>query len=84
MTEKNVLDPMSPAQSRAARALLGLSQSDLANLAFCSLSTIANFESGSRAPRAATLNAIQNVYKARGVRLLARCDEGGEGVRMAL
>jgi transcriptional regulator with XRE-family HTH domain len=46
---------MTPAHCRAARALLGWSQNDLASKAGVSRSTIADFERGSRKPISRTM-----------------------------
>ncbi|MBY0253729.1 MAG: helix-turn-helix domain-containing protein [Methylobacterium organophilum] len=47
-----------PAQIRAARALLGISQEELAELARVSKRTIANMESGDGRPIRATKDAV--------------------------
>ena len=58
---------MTPAQSRAARGLLDLSQTELARAAGISLSTLADFERGKRDPIKNNLAAIQRALEAAGV-----------------
>jgi transcriptional regulator with XRE-family HTH domain len=58
---------ITPSQSRAARGLIDLSQTDLAKAANLSLSTIADFERGKRDPTANNLAAIQRALEAAGV-----------------
>lgn len=72
---------MSPAQCRAARALLGLEQGDLANAAGVARATLIDFEKGQRAPRASTAAALQNALEAAGVEFIAE-NGGGAGVRL--
>ena len=57
---------ISPAQSRAARAWLDMSQQDLAHAANVGLSTVRDFEKGRQTPITNNLNAIQNALEARG------------------
>ena len=61
---------MSAAQCRAARALLGLSRSDLARIASVGERTLADFESGARTPIRATLAALQRALEVTGVEFL--------------
>jgi transcriptional regulator with XRE-family HTH domain len=56
-----------PAQCRAARALIGWSQDQLANASKVAKATIANFETGDRAPYARTLADIRGAFEAAGV-----------------
>lgn len=60
---------LSPEDVRAARALLQWSQGDLAREAAVGVSTIAEFEKGSRTPIANNLTAIGRALEAAGVRL---------------
>jgi len=55
---------MSPEQCRAARAWLGWSQQDLAKRAKVGLSTVKDFENGSRTPIANNLGAMQQALEA--------------------
>ena len=53
--------------SKASRALLSWTQGDLAKASNVSISTIADFEKGERAPIAANLTALQQAFEAAGV-----------------
>jgi DNA-binding transcriptional regulator YiaG len=66
--------PMSPEQSRAARAWLDWSQDELAAKASVSLSTVRDFEKGRRVPIANNLTAMRVALEAAGI---AFVDEGG-------
>jgi len=57
----------SPAQCRAARALIDMSQVQLAEAAGVSSRTILDFEAGKRQPIKATLAAIQRALETAGV-----------------
>ena len=70
-------------QSRAARALLGLRQGDLAAQSGISLRTIASFETGEHRPIAAILVALQHALENAGVIFLDADRAGGPGVRLA-
>jgi len=61
---------MSPEQCRAARSWIGWSQQDLAKRASVGLSTVKDFESGSRKPIANNLNAIQKALEEGGLRFV--------------
>jgi transcriptional regulator with XRE-family HTH domain len=70
-------------QSRAARALLGLTQADLAAQSGVSLRTIANFESGEHQPIPTISAAIQHALESAGIIFLDEDRAGGPGVRLA-
>lgn len=74
---------ISPAQIRAARALLGWTQVDLAAASGVSEISIKNIERGVTDPRASTLGAIEAAVAKAGVVFLAAGDarDGGAGVR---
>lgn len=72
---------MTPAQSRAARALLNWSQPQLATASGASVSTIRDFETGKRAPIANNLRALREALEAAGVEFIAE-NGGGPGVRL--
>ena len=73
----------SPAQIRAARALLGWKQSDLAARSNVSEISIKNIERGAQQPRLRTALAIEQAFHEAGVVFLG-ADEmttGGAGLR---
>nr|WP_292533030.1 helix-turn-helix transcriptional regulator [Methylocystis sp.] len=69
---------MTPAQCRAARGFLDISQDDLATAAKVGLSTIRNFEKGRSVPIGNNLVAIQAVLEGRGIRF--QDDDEASGV----
>lgn len=76
--------PLSPAQCRAARALLGWTQKELESKSGVNLKTIADFERAARTPFARTIRDIVEALEAAGIKLLAP-EEGvhGQGVVLA-
>lgn len=74
---------ITPAQIRAARALLGWKQTDLAVASGVSEMSIKNIERGITDARASTLGAIQQAFAESGVVFLDPGDtrDGGAGVR---
>jgi transcriptional regulator with XRE-family HTH domain len=64
------------AQCRAARALLGWSQSELEVAAQVARKTLADFEAGKRQPIRATIAAIRAALETAGVIFI---DQNGEG-----
>ena len=72
---------MTPAQCRAARALIAWSQTMLADQAHLGLSTVRDFEKGRRMPSYNNLLAIKLALEEAGVIFLAEEDEG-PGVRL--
>lgn len=72
---------MTPAQCRAARAIVGLSQDDLAKASAVAKATIAAFELGQRQPYARTLDAMRSALEGAGVEFIAE-NGGGAGVRL--
>jgi transcriptional regulator with XRE-family HTH domain len=72
---------MTPAQCRAARALIGLSQEDAALAAGVGIQTLIAFENGKRQPYARTLDAIRAALEAAGVIFVPSNGEG-PGVRL--
>jgi predicted transcriptional regulator len=67
---------MTPEQTRAARGWLGWSQTELANRANISLSTVRDFETAQRTPIANNIAAMRRAIEAAGIRLLF--DQKGE------
>ena len=72
---------LSAAQCRAARALLGMSQSDLAESSKVAKGTIATFETGKRDPYPRTLEDLSDALEAAGVEFIPE-NGGGAGVRL--
>jgi transcriptional regulator with XRE-family HTH domain len=72
---------MTPAQSRAARALLEMNQSDLAQSAGLGLSTIVDYEKGRRQVSQAAVIAIEEAFERAGIDFIDE-NGGGEGVRL--
>lgn len=76
---------ITPAQIRAARALLGWKQTDLAEKSGVSEISIKNIERGVTDPRASTLQAIQDAFAKHKVEFLDPGQaslQGGAGVRL--
>lgn len=69
-------------QIRAARALLGLTQEELASLSDISLPTIKDFERGIRVPRRRTLRDLRQTLEGLGIQFLD-ADDGGVGVMLS-
>lgn len=63
---------LSPAQIRAARALLGWSQAELINRSKCGRSTLIDLENGYRKPHSATLHVIRNTLIDAGINFTDR------------
>jgi predicted transcriptional regulator len=61
---------IAPPQIKAARALVGWKQSDLAKSAGISLTALNNIERGEVDPRSSTLAAIQRALEAAGVEFI--------------
>lgn len=74
---------MTPAQSRAARGLVDMSQAELAAAARVGVSTVRNFEAGRSVPVANNLSAVRAALEAAGVEFIAE-NGGGAGVRLRM
>lgn len=72
---------MTPAQCRAARALLDWSQQQLAQAAQVGVVTVRQFEGGASEPRRATLTVLRSTLEAAGVIFVPENGEGA-GVRL--
>ncbi len=72
---------ISPAQCRAARAMLDLDQRQLAMAAQVAHRTLVDFERSARTPHARTLAAIRAALEAAGVEFIPE-NGGGPGVRL--
>lgn len=70
--------PITAAQSRAARALLNWSQTDLCTAANVGRATLTNFEGEKSTPYERTLRDIQRALESAGVEFIN--DERGDGV----
>lgn len=75
---------ITPAQFRAARAMIGWRQADLAAASGVSEISIKNIERGATDPRSSTLQALQAAFTKVGVVFLepGGTRGGGPGVRM--
>ena len=80
MSTENV-EAVTPAQCRAARALLGMTQPELAKESGLGLSTIVDFERMRRQVSDQAVEAIQTALKRNGVVLIDE-NGGGRGVRL--
>ena len=79
MSTENV--EMRPAQCRAARALLNITQPELAKLAGLGLSTVVDFEKGRRQVSLAGVETIQRALRRAGIEFIDK-NGGGPGVRL--
>jgi DNA-binding XRE family transcriptional regulator len=73
-----VNNPITPAQCRAARGLIELTQTELAQAAGVSLETLRDFEAGRGQQTRSQVEAIRAAIKSAGIEFT------GEGVRWAL
>ena len=76
-----IVDPMTPAQCRAARGLLEITQSQLADAADLGLSTIVDFEKGRRQVSPGVVEAICAALERAGIEFIDE-NGGGEGLRL--
>ena len=65
-----LLSMITPAQIRGARAMLGLTQKELAERAGLSATALVNIEIGASDPKASTLIAIQTALEEAGIEFL--------------
>jgi transcriptional regulator with XRE-family HTH domain len=77
---------ISGAQCRAARAIIGWSQDELAVASKVAKATIANFETGKRTPYDRTLSDLQAALEGGGMAFMAEGElvSGGVGVRLLM
>jgi DNA-binding XRE family transcriptional regulator len=76
-----MLNKMTPAQCRSARALLEMTQPELARAADLGLSTIVDFEKVRRQVPNDTILAMKNALELAGIEFIAE-NGGGPGVRL--
>ncbi len=76
-----IVDTLTPGQRKAARALLELTQGELATAANLGLSTIVDFERKRCHVSAAAIKAIRDALTAYGVEFIDE-NGGGPGVRL--
>ena len=74
-------ETISPAQCRGARAMVGMSQPELATAARVGLSTVSNFEQGKSVPMAKNMLDIIAALESAGVEFVEE-NGGGPGVRL--
>jgi predicted transcriptional regulator len=76
---------ITPEQIRAGRALLGITQAELADKAGISTTGLNNIERGNADPKASTLRAIEASLTEAGIVFLSdgQSIDGGPGVRLA-
>jgi transcriptional regulator with XRE-family HTH domain len=72
---------MTPSQCRAARSLLDMTQSQLANAAELGLSTVVDFERERRSVSEEAAHALRNALEIAGVEFIDE-NGGGLGVRL--
>ena len=71
---------MTPSLCRAARALVGMNQSDLARAAALGLSTVVDFERERRQVSSEAIDAMRAVFDREGIEFIEE-NGGGSGVR---
>lgn len=77
-------EPMSPAQCRAARAILKLSQNALALEAKVAVMTVSAFEAEKTdRPQRSTVEAMQRALERAGAAFIEDDGRAGQGVRLA-
>ncbi len=72
---------ISPQQCRAARAMLGWSQGQLAEKSQVAKKTIADFERVATTPQSRTLSTLRDTLEGAGIVFIAE-NGGGAGIRM--
>jgi transcriptional regulator with XRE-family HTH domain len=73
---------LTPAQLRAARALIGWTREDLADASGVFANTIRNFEHGISDPKLSTLHKWRRALESAGVEFIDPTDGKGSGVRL--
>lgn len=72
---------ISPQQIRGARAMLGLTQAQLAAAAGLSTTALNNIERGAADPKVSTMEAIKRALEEAGIEFISP-NGGGHGVRL--
>lgn len=72
---------MTPAQCRAARAMISMTQPDLAKSASVGLSTVVDFEKERRQVSDRSISAVRNALEQAGIEFIPE-NGGGAGVRL--
>jgi transcriptional regulator with XRE-family HTH domain len=72
---------MTPAQCRAARALLRWTQDDLAGVSGVSDDTVRGYETGQTQPRDASLSVMRDAFEAAGVGFIDEDSRRGPGLQ---
>ena len=80
--QSRYITTVTPAQCRAARALIDWTQDDLSRAAEVGSVTIRQFERGATEPRRAILAALRHALEQAGVRFVGANKGGGPGVRL--
>ena len=78
----NILNPITSGQCRAARALLDLTQPQLAALAEIGLSSVVDFERSRRDVSRPIVLGLKVTLENAGVQFIAKNSAGGAGVRL--
>lgn len=65
--KKNLIQEITPAQNRAARELLRLTQSDLSKLIKLDTTTIGYFEQGRTKPSKKNMKKLRSFFEGRGI-----------------
>ena len=72
--------PLTPSQCRAARALIEMTQDELAEAAGMTVNSISSFETGERTPHKANQQKIREALEKAGVIFIDRTPDAGPGV----
>jgi transcriptional regulator with XRE-family HTH domain len=72
---------ITPGQCKAARALLGWTQQELAERSGVGVVTIHQLETGANQPRRATVDVVERALQAAGIEFIGE-NGGGPGVRL--
>jgi transcriptional regulator with XRE-family HTH domain len=76
------MNPIQPAQCRAARGLLDWTQGQLAEAAQIAFQTVRNFERSRHQTSRSTLAGIRRAFEDAGIKFIERGKGGGPGVRL--